>query len=122
MRLRIAAILAAFNVTALAQSPNGIWVDQPKVYDDYFLQTQLNALKAQLSGLTALNSTTLTGSIGTVQGATLSASGISAQAMGPSPAQVTTLAAPTGALPAGVAATGAYGATTTGPTLAPSAP
>lgn len=107
---------------ALAQTTNGIWVDQPKVYDDYFLQTQLKALKAQLGGLSGLNQTTLSGAIGSVQGATLQAWGVNAQALGPAPPQVTTLAPPTSSLPTGVSPSGAYGTTTTGPTVTPSVP
>ena len=106
---------------ALAQSPNGIWVDQPKVYDDYFLQTQLSGLKSQLGGLGALNGTTLAGSVGRVQGATLQASGVNAQAMGPPTPQVSTLTPPSGNLN-GVTGYGPYGTTTTSPGATPSAP
>lgn len=120
MPTKLALLIAVSGVSALAQSTNGIWVDQPKVYDDYFLQSQLNALRAQLSGLSGLNQTALSSSIGSVQGATLQASGINAQALGPAPPQVTTLTPPSGGAVTG--ATGAYGTTTTGPTVTPSVP
>jgi hypothetical protein len=122
MLIKLALAILLTSGVALAQSTNGIWVDQPKVYDDYFLQTQLKALKAQLGGLSGLNQTTLSGAIGGVQGATLESSGLNAQALGPAPPQVSTLAAPTGSMPAGVTAIGAYGTTTTGPSATSSVP
>ena len=54
---RTIAAAVAFAALTFGQSSsqNGIWVDQPKVYDDYFLQTQLSALKARLGSLSGLD-------------------------------------------------------------------
>lgn len=101
------------------QSDNGIWVDQPKVYDDYYLQLQLNALKARLQALNGLDQATLQGHVGGVQGATSSQWGVSVQGAGPGTAQTSILAPPTN-LPAGVTATGPYGTSTAYPSLTPS--
>ena len=117
---------------------NGIVVEPPKVYDDYYLQNQLNALKARLAGMNATDEATLLGKLGQMQGGSLSQSGFAVQGLGPAPAQTTTLTPPqslpayaasapltSGASaypPLPVTATGAYGTTTSGPTITPSVP
>lgn len=119
MKLYTSAIMVLFTGVCTAQ--NGIWVGQPKVYDDYYLQSQLNAQKANLANLNGLNATALSNGLGTIQGATLSGSGLAVQGLGPGTTQTTTLTAPS-SVPATVTATGAYGTTTTGPTNTPSIP
>jgi hypothetical protein len=112
----------------------GIVVQSPKVYDDYFLETQLAALKTRLASINVADQGTLLGKIGQLQGATLSQSGLAIQAMGPGTSTVSTLTPPASlpgyALPSSTSTTaaspislsGAYGTTTTGAALTPSVP
>jgi hypothetical protein len=91
----ICALLLLSGTFALAQneipiSEQGITVAPPKVYDTYYLQQQLQALKAQLQQLQVLSSSTLTGHIGNVQGADLQQLGFSLQGGGSSTPAVTT--------------------------------
>jgi hypothetical protein len=106
--------------------PNGIWVAPPKVYDDAYLQTRLNALKASLGNVTGFDQTTLTNALGTIQGATANSSGFAIQAGGPGTSQTSTLTPPpasalsdsTGTALTNLSASGAYGTTFTGPASA----
>ena len=111
----------------------GIIVQSPKVYDDYFLETQLAALKVRLTSINAADQGNLLGKIGQLQGATMSQTGLSVQAMGPGTTGVSTLTPPQNlpgyALPSDSSAAaspislqGGYGTTTTGATLTPSIP
>ncbi len=94
---------------------NGILVDKPKVYDDYYLQSQLDSLKARLASLNALDQATLLGKIGGIQGSTLQQSSFSIQGMGPATPSVATSLPP-----AGVTPSGSNGTTTTTSALTPS--
>ena len=64
-------------------SQSGLVVGQPKVYDNYYLQQQLQTMKLQLEALQLFGGSTLTGKIGNVQGATLNQLGVALQAGGP---------------------------------------
>ncbi|HEX4007978.1 MAG TPA: hypothetical protein VHX60_17525 [Acidobacteriaceae bacterium] len=78
-------------------------VAAPQVFDTYYLQQQLNALRAQLESLQVVNSTTLTSHIGNVQGADLQQLGVSVQGGGQATPAVTTVS---GALPSTTTVTG----------------
>jgi len=122
-RISIAFFLTGTLGFAQDPIPNGIWVAPPKVYDDAYLQTSLNALKASLGNLTGLDQTTLTNSLSAIQGATANSSGIAIQAGGPGTSQTTTFAPPAastltdsnGNALTNPSASGAYGTTVTGP-------
>lgn len=111
-------------------SNRGIFVEPPKVYDDYFLESQLTALKTRLASINGTDQTTLISKLGQTQGATMSQSALSIQAMGPGTSGISTLTPPapppvsaSGSTPTpNYTASGAYGTTTTGPTLSPSVP
>src|SRR5260370_16966211 len=93
---------------------NGILVDTPKVYDDYYLQMHLDSLKARLAAINAADQATLLGKIGGIQGSTLQQSSFSVQGLGPpTPAVTTSLP------PAGVAPSGSNGTTTATSSLTP---
>jgi hypothetical protein len=62
---------------------NGIFVDQPKVYDDASLQIMLNAARSRLASLQTFDQTGLLSRIGAITGATIQQSGIAAQVSGP---------------------------------------
>ncbi|MGD0886192.1 MAG: hypothetical protein ABSA46_15210 [Thermodesulfovibrionales bacterium] len=71
---------------------NGIFVGEPKVYDDRALQILLNGLKSRLGQLSGLDQSSLISRIGGLQGASATQSGFSLQATGtPIPAVTTTL-------------------------------
>jgi hypothetical protein len=65
------------------QSGNGIFVDDPKVYDDSSLQLMLNAARARLAAIQAIDQTGLLNRIGNVTGASLSQSSLGVSIMGP---------------------------------------
>lgn len=76
---------------------NGIFVDNPKVYDDSSLQLMLNSARARLATLQAIDQTGLLSRIGAVTGATLSQSSLGISITGPPiPQSVVTDNAPTG--------------------------
>jgi hypothetical protein len=75
-------------------SYGSISVDQPEIYDNAALESQLTLLRAQLAQLGVVDNATLTASLGNVQGTTLSYSGISVQAAVPATATVPTAPAP----------------------------
>lgn len=136
MRYACAALLGILTTAkafgqCFTTSDYGIYVAPPKVYDDYFLQTQLTALKNRLASINAADQATLLSKLGQVQGASMNQSGVSVQGLGPAPSQVTSLTAPatlpayatpTSGATAPISLSGAYGTTTTGPTLTPSIP
>lgn len=92
------------------QSGNGIFVDDPKVYDDSSLQLMLNAARARLAAVQAIDQTGLLSRVGNVTGASLSQSSLGVSVMGPPIAQsvVTDSATPS--------------TVTTNPALTPTAP
>jgi hypothetical protein len=96
---------------------NGIFVDKPKVYDDYYLQSQLDSLKARLAAINAADQTTLLGKIGGLQGATMQQSGFAVQGLGPATPTVTASLPP-----AGVAPSSSNGVTTATTPLTPAVP
>ena len=70
---------------------NGIFVGDPKVYDDRSLQTLLNSLKARLGQLSGLDQSTLITREGSLQGVSASQLGFSMQGSGmPLPSSTTT--------------------------------
>lgn len=76
---------------------NGIFVDNPKVYDDSSLQLMLNSARARLATLQGIDQTGLLSRIGAVTGATLSQSSLGISITGPPiPQSVVTDNAPTG--------------------------
>jgi hypothetical protein len=79
----LGAFLAfAFTVTVSAQGI-GIFVGEPKIYDDRSLQLMLNAARAQLGALRPLDQASLLGSLANVQGANLRQTQFSLQVNGP---------------------------------------
>jgi hypothetical protein len=62
---------------------DGIAVGRPKVYDDHYLQSQLNNLRSKLATLVNYDATALGGRVGTQQGGQLSQSTFSLGAAGP---------------------------------------
>jgi hypothetical protein len=71
MRLRLLVLCFAASSICLGQQNNGIYVGAPKVYDDSFLQSQLDATKASLLAINPLDQSGLAKSIGTTQGGSL---------------------------------------------------
>jgi hypothetical protein len=72
-------------------STNGIFVGEPKVYDDRSLQLLLNNLRTRLGQISGLDQASLISKIGALQGASATTLGFSMQANGtPSPGIVTT--------------------------------
>jgi hypothetical protein len=96
---------------AQAPSSNGIFVGEPKVYDDRSLQLLLNNLKTRLAQLSGLDQTSLISHLGGIQGASATTTGFSMQANGnPLPGTTTTATQPS---PTTTQTTG--GSTTTTP-------
>src|SRR5687767_6214186 len=90
--LFLSVVIAASALRCMAQ--DGIHVAPPKVYDDTYLQGQLNTLKGRLAALGGYDAATLTGKIGSVQGGQLQQSGFNLNLLGaPTPGVVTTVAA-----------------------------
>jgi hypothetical protein len=76
---------------------NGIVVYNPKVYDDSSLQLMLNAARARLATIQAIDQTGLLSRIGAISGASLSQSALGVSFTGPPiPGSVVTNNAPTG--------------------------
>jgi hypothetical protein len=82
-----------------SRGEDGIHVAPPKVYDDVYLQSQLNTLKNRLGALMGFDAAALTAKIGSTQGGRLEQSGFSFNVLGPSAPQVATTVASGG--PAG---------------------
>lgn len=61
----------------------GIFVDTPKIYDDFSLHLMLNSARARLAALQTFDQTGLLSRIGAITGATLQQQAISAQVLGP---------------------------------------
>lgn len=61
----------------------GIFVDTPKIYDDFSLHLMLNAARARLAALQTFDQTGLLSRIGATTGATLQQQAVSAQVTGP---------------------------------------
>src|SRR4028119_990720 len=61
----------------------GIFVDTPKIYDDFSLHLMLNAARARLAALQTFDQTGLLNRIGAITGATLQQTAVSAQVLGP---------------------------------------
>lgn len=61
----------------------GIFVDTPKIYDDFSLHLMLNAARARLAALQTFDQTGLLSRVGAITGATLQQQAISAQVLGP---------------------------------------
>ena len=80
MRLRLLLLWFAASSICLGQQNNGIYVGAPKVYDDSFLQSQLDATKASLLAINPLDQSGLAKSIGTTQGASLTQTAVAIQA------------------------------------------
>src|SRR6266404_6647929 len=79
------------------RSSNGIFVDNPKVYDDSSLQLMLNAARARLATIQAIDQTGLLSRIGAISGASLNQSALGVSVTGPPiPQSVVTNNAPTG--------------------------
>jgi hypothetical protein len=83
-----ASCLNAQNVPPVNQ--DGLVVGQPKIYDTFYLQQQLLALRSQLERLQVLDRTSLVNRFGNVQGASLVQNGVAVQASGPSTPTTTT--------------------------------
>jgi hypothetical protein len=71
---------------------NGIFVGQPKIFDDKSLQALLNVARGRLSQINAFDQGSLISHLGTVQGASLTQTQLSFQANGLPLAGVTTTA------------------------------
>src|SRR5689334_1595557 len=74
-------LILSVNTVSLAQD-NGIYVGEPKVYDDRSLQILLNAARANLARLQPLDMATLISHIGTIQGADVRQTQFALQANG----------------------------------------
>src|SRR5213082_1444218 len=66
-----AALQEAAQIGHREQETNGIFVDNPKVYDDSSLQLMLNAARARLATIQAIDQTGLLSRIGAISGASL---------------------------------------------------
>src|ERR1700678_4766119 len=78
--------------SVVAQS--SISIDQPEIFDNSSLQSQFDNLRAQLAQLGIVDTTTLTGALGNVQGTSISQSNVSFQVLAPSASASTTPAVP----------------------------
>jgi hypothetical protein len=125
-RLRVAPQVAGPKASAeqlisrRAVSSNGIYVDQPKVYDDSLLEQMLGSAQSQLAGLQGFDQSGLTRAIGNITGATqqISSFGVSGGVQPPIVSTDTTTTTPAFTLPS----SGAPAPTTTLPSgQAPSA-
>ncbi|HKS30620.1 MAG TPA: hypothetical protein VJS44_22530 [Pyrinomonadaceae bacterium] len=97
-------------------SDTGIFVDTPKIYDDFSLHLMLTAARARLASLQTFDQTGLLARIGSITGATLQQQAISAQVLGPTlPSTATTSLGATGSTTTVDTATGG-----TSTTVAPS--
>lgn len=92
--MRYIILTLCYLFAAASAAENGIYVGQPKVYDDYYLRTQLNIIRARLQNLQVVDQSSLLARIGGIQGSTLEQSRFTLQAIGqPTPQVVTTLPA-----------------------------
>jgi hypothetical protein len=73
-------------------SDNGVFVDAPRMYDDAALQQLLNAARAQLSSMRALDQAGVASRIGVLQGASVQQSSFGLQVGGPPLPGVSTVA------------------------------
>ena len=91
MRRFLLPILLACSCGMPFAAGQSIYVGQPKIYDDYYLQSALDSAKAQLGLLKPLDQATLLKQIGAVQGADLRQLSVAVQAgTQPTPQVVTT--------------------------------
>jgi hypothetical protein len=97
--------------TGTVVTNNGIFVGEPKVYDDRSLQILLNNLKSRLGQLSGLDQNSLISRIGGLQGASATQSGFSMQAIGTPLPGITTSSAQ--ANPTSQTTTGGINATPT---------
>ncbi|MDR3748648.1 MAG: hypothetical protein P4M04_10910 [Acidobacteriota bacterium] len=97
MRLRLLVLCFAASSICLGQQSNGIFVGAPKVYDDSFLQQQLDATKSSLSIVNPIDQGKLIGALGATQGASLTQTAVAVQGGGPSTPSVVTTTPATGA-------------------------
>lgn len=80
-------LISATLVAACATSPpalvadDAIFVGSPKIYDDYYLQGQLDADRARLAALQLVDQNSIIGHYGAIRGGTLSQTGIGIQAL-----------------------------------------
>ncbi|MCA1627966.1 MAG: hypothetical protein LC742_08370 [Acidobacteria bacterium] len=111
----------------------GIFVDTPKIYDDFSLHLMLNAARARLAALQTFDQTGLLSRIGAVTGASLQQQAISAQVLGPplpstavaslgATGSTTTATSGTGSTTTTVAGLPVQNVTTTNPQMLASAP
>ena len=100
-------------------STGSIAVDQPEIFDNAALQSQLDILRGQLAALGIVDTATLTGSLGAVQGTSLTQSSVSLQVLQRATPQVTTIV-PSISAPAAQGTNDTQ--TTTGASLTPSVP
>jgi hypothetical protein len=106
---------------------NGIYVQDPKVYDDASLRLALDAIRAHLGAVNGINQDTLNGHIGAVSGATISQSqvGLSVGSALPSwstTAQSATSGSTTDSTGTSLTSTSPSWSTTTNSPTAPAAP
>jgi hypothetical protein len=95
---------------------NGIFVDNPKVYDDSSLQLMLNAARARLATIQAIDQTGLLSRIGAISGASLNQSALGVSFTGPPiPQSVVTNNAATGSTTTNTANGGSTQVTTNVP-------
>jgi len=87
------ALLCACKVIPQNSLPAGasIAVGHPEVFDNAQLQTSLDTLRGQLAGLGIVDTSTLTGALGAVQGTSLSQTNFSAQLVGRATPSVTSV-------------------------------
>ena len=92
-------------ISQRALSSNGIYVDQPKVYDDSLLEQMLGSAQSQLAGLQGFDQSGLTRAIGNITGATqqVSSFGASGGVAPPIVATATATTTPAFALPSAAA-------------------
>jgi len=89
----IGALLASCTIIPSNSLPGGssIQLDHPEIFDNAQLQSQLDTLRGQLASLGIIDTGTLTGAFGTVQGTSISQSNFSLQAVGRATPSVTTV-------------------------------
>jgi hypothetical protein len=87
------AVLCACKVIPQNSLPAGdsIKVGHPEVFDNAQLQASLDRLRGQLAGLGIVDTSTLTGALGAVQGTSLSQTNFSAQVVGRATPSVTSV-------------------------------
>ncbi len=113
MRKLMLSLALSLSLPCFAQIPvsqDGLTVSPPDVFDNYYLQQQLNSLRGQLEALQVLNSATITGHIGNAQGADARQFGVSFQGGGAATPALTTVS---GAIPSTTTVTGTNPSVTT---------